>query len=104
MAHLSGSDDSPQFGELSIFYVRAYQRAGEFTALAAAASHIELQADVFHRFGAGIKRATNRFVRDVVAYADNHGGPLPLTTGGNYARRGRAMLLNSNENDSCLDC
>jgi len=78
---LSG-DDAAYLGGLAVFEMRPHQRFCKFVALAAAATHVQLLADVFHGFGTVIERPANRFVGDVMAYANDHGASPPV-----WARR-----------------
>jgi hypothetical protein len=78
---LSG-DDAAYLGELAVFDMRPNQGFCKFVALAAAAPYVQLLADVFHGFGTVIERPANRFVGDVMAYANDHGAS-PLV----WARR-----------------
>ena len=79
--YLSG-DDAAYLSELSIFDMRSHQGFCKLVALATATAHVELLSDVFHGSGTVIKRSANRFVGDVLAYANDHGHAPPV-----WARR-----------------
>jgi len=78
---LSG-DDATYLGEPAVFDMCPHQGFCKFVALAAAAAYVQLLSDVFHGFGTVIERPANRFVGDVMAYANDHGDAPPV-----WARR-----------------
>lgn len=75
-------DDEAYFSKLAIFDMRPHKGLCKLVALATATAHVELLSNVFHRFGTFIKRTANRFVGDVMAYANDHSETPPV-----WARR-----------------
>ena len=73
----SGGDDAAYLGDLLLFDVRPHQGFCKVIALAAAGAHVELLSNVSQGSGAFIKRTSNRFVGDVMAYAKEHGDSPP---------------------------